>query len=153
MIRTGRLLGRCKRCNICRSTQSGDEGQGWYSVSTIQQQPSVDHGTITGVVRTTCNTALTQNVTPNPTAAPGPLTVTVASSTGCRVNDWVVVSQQLQSGNMNMEAVQLTRVGSGTITGVFKYNHASGDTITPALVLRTSLSGNPGQGRVKFLEK
>ena len=77
-------------------------------------------------------------------------TVTVASTTGCNVGNWVVVDQVLPNGNYgypNNEAVQITAVGSGTISGVFQNNQSSGATITPALVLNLSSTYQFGEAR------
>jgi hypothetical protein len=50
-------------------------------------------------------------------------------------------------GYPNDEAVQITAVGSGTISAVFKNNHSNGATVTPALVLSLSNTSESGQQR------
>jgi hypothetical protein len=126
---------------------AGDEGTGWGLASDLSQQSNLAISFVTSVpTQSTCNTTTTQAITGGYTAQ----TVTVASSTGCSVNDWVVVNTVLPSGNYgspNNEAVQLTAVGSGTITGIFKTNQSSGTTITPALVLNTNGTYQFGEQR------
>src|ERR1700730_8440044 len=124
---------------------SGDEGDGLIGVSTLTQQPSLVKTTITNVpTQSRANTTLAQAVKGGPT----PQTVSVQSTTGCNVNDWIVVGQEIPSGTPNLEAVKITALGTGTITGVFKNNHNRGDTITPALVLNLASTNYFGQDRV-----
>ena len=125
----------------------GDEGSGFTDVNQLSQQNFLSLSTIQTPIphQSSCNTTLTQAVT----AAAAPQTVTVASTTGCAVNDWVVVGQQLPFANSNEEAVQITAVGSGTITGIFRnnFNNVS-NTITPAKVLTFNSTFQTGQDRV-----
>lgn len=124
---------------------SGDEGTGWQSVSTLQQQPTLDLGSVTSVARSSCNTTLSQSVTGSMTSQ----AVSVASTTGCVVNDWIVIEQALPTTTPNEEAVQITQVGGGKITGVFVNNHSNSGTVTPATVLTVSMtSGHLAQGRI-----
>jgi hypothetical protein len=127
---------------------AGDEGQGWQSVSNLIQQDALSLSTISSVpALTTCNTTTTQSISGNRTAQ----AVTVASTTGCNVNDWVVIQQEGATNTPNLEAVKITAVGGGTISGIFRNNHGSGVTVTPARVLVTAGIGNAykfGQQRV-----
>lgn len=125
---------------------AGDEGIGFQSTSRIQQQNHLTLASISSVpTPTTCNTTLTQSVTGSQTAQ----AVMVASTTNCVVNDWVVIGQTAPSANTSMEAVQITAVGGGTITGAFRNNHNSAATVTPAKVLVLDNGGSEiGQQRV-----
>jgi|SRR5579862_5371190 len=126
---------------------SGDEGQGIQSVSYLEQQGNLVKTTLSAPpVKTLCNTTITQSVTGGPNAQ----TVTVANTTNCSVNDWVILDQEIASGqgSPNNEAVQITAVGLGNITGVFKNNHSSSAAVTPALVLTVASASQFGQQRV-----
>jgi hypothetical protein len=125
---------------------SGDEGQAFENVSLLTQQPTLTTTTITSVpTATSCNTTVTQTVT----ASPSVQTVTVASTTGCNANDWVVLNTQGATGSPNQAAMQITGVGAGTISGIFRANMTSGSgTITPARVLNVGSTGTFGQDRV-----
>ena len=124
---------------------SGDEGDGLIGVSTLTQQTSLVKTTITSVpTQSKAKTTLTQSVK----GGPGVQTVTVADTTGCNVNDWIVAGQEIPSGTPNLEAVKITAVGVGRITGVFKNNHIRGDTITASLLLNLASTTYFGQDRV-----
>jgi len=75
-------------------------------------------------------------------------TVTVAATTGCAVNDWVVVNGKAPTAQPNYEAVKITAVGTGTISGVFRLNQSSGVTIKPAKVVTVADTSDFGQGRL-----
>lgn len=124
---------------------SGDEGVGWWSASFLGQ-PQGTHAiqNVTSVTRTTFSTTLTQVVFGSQNVQ----TVTVASTAGANVGDWIVVNQQVDSGHNSIEAVKITAVGSGTISGVFRNDHANSETITPALVLGLTSLAFFGQQRV-----
>lgn len=123
---------------------SGDEGS-YLGRWTMQQQPFLTQTSIaTNPVRTSCNTTLTQAVSNNIAVQ----TVTVASTAGCNVNDWVIVDREVATHSPNSEAVQLTAVGAGTISGIFHNLHNSGATVTPATVITASSTSYFGQDRV-----
>ncbi len=125
---------------------SGDEGQGFNSVSFCTQQTSIATATISSVpAQSSANTTLTQSVTGDKDEQ----TVTVASTAGISVDDWVVINQEVASGIPNIEAVKITAVGVGTISGIFTGNYSSGTTVTPALVL--ALDGVPRFGEQRVL--
>lgn len=131
--------------NYAGGPVNGDEGQCWGVVSDFRQQTFLNTTTITSVpTPSTINTTTTQSITGSKSAQ----TVTVASSSGASVNDWVIVEQQLPNGSPNLEAVKLTAVGPGTITGIFMYNHNNGVTVKPALRLIVVSSFQMGQDRV-----
>lgn len=110
----------------------GDEGQGFQSVSSVTQQSALSQTTITALpTATTCNTTTTQAIVASATAQ----AVTVASTTGCGIGDWVIVKQATMSVDVTIEAVKLTAVGGGAITGIFRNNQASGSTITPPKII------------------
>ncbi len=124
---------------------AGDESQGIQSVSYLQQQTTLIKTAVSGnSVRTSCNTTLTQNVTASKDAQ----AVSVASTSGCNVNDWVVIGQEAPTSIPNEIAVQITVVAGSTITGVFNANYSSGATVTPATVLTVTSTGGFGQDRV-----
>lgn len=123
----------------------GDEGAGFCSVSYVRQQQTLVRPTISSVpTQATGNTTITPAITKSSTAQ----TVAVGSTTGIQVNDWYVIGQEAPSGHPNLEVVQITAVGGGTITAVFLNNHDAGVTLTPALVLNLSGSGQLGEQRV-----
>ena len=125
---------------------SGDEGQGGLRIS-IQQGSggSLAQTTIASVpAQHACNTTLTQTVTKNKDAQ----TVTVASSTGCTVGEWVVIDPSSFAGsNPRMEIVRLTAVAAGTISGIFHQSHSSGDLVLPPTKLTLSSTGQMGEWR------
>ncbi len=124
---------------------AGDEAQGFNVVSTLKQQGSLTLTTLSGSpARSSCNTTLTQNVTASITAQ----TVTVASSTGCLVNDWVVLGQEAPTGTPNESPAKITAVAAGSITAVIVGNYSSGGTVTPATVVTVSSGYQMGQDRV-----
>ena len=124
---------------------SGDEGQGWGLVSDLVQQDFLSVTTISSIpTQSTYNTTTTQIIT----ASKDSQVVTVTSTAGAVVNDWIIVDQQVHSGTPTLEAVQIEAIGAGTITGKFLYNHASGATIKPALVLVLNSTFQMGQDRM-----
>lgn len=123
---------------------AGDEGQGFTSVCAFNQQQHLTLFTVTAVTKTTLNTTTTQIIVGSKTVQ----TVTVASTVGANPGDWIVVERQAPTGFPNVEAVQITAVGAGTISGIFRNNHANGVTVTPALVLSIDNMSEVGQGRV-----
>lgn len=124
---------------------AGDEGQGFYPQDLLTQQPNLALATISSKpTQSTYSSTITQNIV----GAYSTQTVTVAATTNAVVGDWIVVGQEIPSGTPNLEAVQITAIGSGTITAVFRNNHTSGATLTPALVLVLSDGSFLGQGRV-----
>lgn len=135
-----------KFVNFAGGPIAGDEGQSFQVVSLLQQQPHLNlTASTSSATRTACNTTLTQSVTASRTAQ----TVTVASTTGCNTNDWLVVGQEQPTGTPNESLMQITGVGGGTLTGVIIGNYANGTTLTPAVVINTAGDGSPwGQDRV-----
>jgi hypothetical protein len=126
---------------------AGDEARGFSVVSRLQQLGNLVKTSLTsGPTRSACpaGMALTQSVTANVT----PQTVTVTSNTGCQVGDWMVVDWNGPSGYPNWDPVQLTAVGSGTITGRFTANHNSGATVKAGVVVNVSNTFEFGQDRV-----
>lgn len=125
---------------------NGDEGQGWGTVSTCQQQPHLTPPTqITSVpAQSTVNTVTTQPIVPSQFAQ----TVTVANTAGAVIGDWVIIEQELPRGDPNLEPVQIISFTANSITGIFLYFHAAGVTVTPALRLFVGSSYQMGQDRV-----
>lgn len=122
----------------------GDEGIGYQLASTLQQQGTLSLASVTSVpTQTTCNTTITQNVIGGPSSQ----TISVGSTSNCNANDWVVIGQTAPGPITSKEALKITAVGGGAITGVFRNNHNSGVTVTPAKVLIMN-SQNFGHQRV-----
>ena len=121
----------------------GDEGQGYQLVAPLQQGYYLHLGDVLGPMphQSSINTTTTQNILSSLT----PQTITVVSTAGAAVGDWVAVEQQPEDGTAVTEAVKVTAVGAGTITGVFLNAHPSGVKLKPALVL--NFSGAICQGR------
>src|ERR1035438_6067309 len=113
----------------------------------LQQGGDLEVATVaSNTPQTSCNTTTTQAITKNIAAQQ----VTVASTSGCNVGDWVVLGRGAAYVNdLKLEAVQLTAVSSGVITGVFVKNHVLGDTVTPATVL--TLTGTYQMGQLRWL--
>lgn len=124
---------------------AGDEGQAFSHSQNLSQQVTLTLSTISSVpAQSGCpTTTLTQNVAGSVAAQ----TVTVASSTGCAVGDWVVVNDTGPTQLMNLEAVQLTAVATGSISGIFKNTYTSGEAVAPAVVINTA-GGQFGEQRV-----
>jgi hypothetical protein len=133
---------------------------GTFTIVSITGTGAANNGTSTIVVAASNpgGSASAQGTVGGPiytgTSAIPPQTVAVASTTNCHVNDWVVIDQVLPTyaaagsyGYPNNEAVQITAVGSGTISAVFKNNHSNGATVTPALVLSVGNTFGFGQQR------
>ncbi len=124
---------------------NGDEGQAFQDVSFLRQQQQLIKAPITAVpTRTTCNTTATQAITADIAAQ----SITVASSTNCNIGDWVVIGQEVPSGSPILEAVKITASSAGHISGVFRYNHLTSVTITPATILTFTDTSNFGQDRL-----
>jgi hypothetical protein len=115
--------------------------------------------TTTSLTKTSCNTTLTAPVSKSNGGPTDIKTVSVATTVGCNMGDWVTIDQgvyesmgtSLTPTDMNVEVVQLTGVGSGTISALFQANHAAGAPVNPAPVLvatQNDLSREWGQGRV-----
>lgn len=123
---------------------TGDEGTGFNLVTSLTQQNHLKLTAITSVTRSALSTTLTQAVT----ADDIPQTVSVASSAGAVVGDWLVINQGLESSTPNIEAVQVISIPSGTsINAIFACNHTNGTTVKPALVLGVGSSGEFGEQR------
>jgi len=125
-------------------TVNGDEGHSVWRI-TDSQQSNLTLTTLTSVpTRTLCNTTITQAVTSSLSAQ----SVTVASSTNCSINNWVIIDRSNANGNTNAEAVQLTAVSTGHVSGVFMNNHNTSATLTPATVVNVNNAFQFGQNRV-----
>jgi hypothetical protein len=125
---------------------TGDEGTGYQSVSTLSQPTQLNGNSMSSVTTTTCNTTTTQILSASSTAQ----AFTVASTTGCNVNDWVVLGREVATGSPQESAMQITAVAGGTISGVVVGNYPSGTTVTPATLIQMTI-GAPtpwGQGGV-----
>lgn len=129
---------------------AGDEGSASVFQSSFQQS-HLNTTTINAPpTQSACSTTLTGAV-PSPTVTTSipNYTVTVASTTGCNVNDWVVVESSIPNGYPQNEAVQLTAVNPGvSITAQFKLQHSSGVPVKGALVIPVANVGEFGQGRI-----
>ncbi len=137
------IQNNCKGSGDCQSISinnfytggylaGGDEGECLYcgqdsepdnKVATISAPPTAGGG----------NTTSTQPIVGSTSAQ----TITVASSAGFANNEWVEVNI---AGGTNQdlgqrEAVQLTGVAAGTLTGIFRLNQNTGVTIAPATVI------------------
>jgi hypothetical protein len=124
----------------------GDEGKGYLLISTLQQQPFLTTRTIGSIVTpTACNTTTTQSL------GFGVQTFTVASTTGCHVNDWIVINQSPPASSPNMIATQITAVGAGTLTANIQAIFGSGVTITPATVLQMAPGDMDGMGQQRYM--
>lgn len=128
---------------------AGDEGQGIWSASYLLQQQYLTLLTLDTLVQSSGGATFT--LTQSVVAGLNPQAVTVSSTAGLSVGTWISVDQVLddQAGYPNVEAVQITAIGTGTISGVFKNNHNSGAVCGKALVI-TSTNGadSIGEGRL-----
>lgn len=133
---------------------NGDEGSASV-FQTAQELQALTLATQVGAsVQSTCNTTLTQVVNATYPVVGGSATslptqaVTVASTTGCNVGDWLVIGSSLPTSSPDNEAVQITAVGGGTITAAFRLHHLNGAPVTGALVLNVNDASQFGLGRV-----
>jgi hypothetical protein len=124
----------------------GDEGCGWTPATSLGQQTNLTLTTVTSVTRSSIGAGITttQSITGSQTAQ----TVTVSSTTGISIGDWLVVDQEVPTNTPNEEAVEVIGTGAGTITAIFEDNHNTAATLLPALVLGVSSVGQMGQDRV-----
>jgi hypothetical protein len=128
---------------FCSGPIGGDEGAGWRSVSyCLQGVDALVLGQVTAVTRTAYSARTTQIVNGSNVVQ----AVTVSTTTGANVGDWICVGQTT-GPSPNMEGVQITAVGAGTISGVFRTNQASGTSLTPALVMTVTNLIGAGEGR------
>lgn len=126
---------------------AGDEARGFTVVSRLQQLGTlVKTSLASGAVRSGCPSGMT--LTQSVTASTTPQTVSVSSNTGCQTGDWVVVDWTGPTGYPNWDAVQITAVGTGTISGRFYASHNSGATVKPGVVLAVGSTSQFGQDRV-----
>ncbi len=147
----GDCFGESRSIGFWGADISGDEGQGFQSVSYLNQggrddQAALSLATISGApVRTTCSTTVNQGggIVASGTAQ----AVTVTSAVGCTIGDWIVVNAGVPNATPNYEAVHLTGVSGSTITGIFRTNQSDSATITPAVKLTLDTTGSMGQGR------
>ena len=124
---------------------AGDEGQGLALVSYLMQGDYIQLGTVAGTtVRSAINTTATQVIAANK----DPQTITVAAPTGAVVGDWMVVEQYAPTGFDVTEAVKITAIGSGTISGIFLNNHPNGVTLKGACCIPIDGAQAFGQQRV-----
>lgn len=132
--------------NWGHSVAGGDEGV-WGARFAVTQGGTTA-STVTASIASTCSTTLTQDVTRITTGGAVAQAVTVASVANCNVGDWMVFGQSSAATNNRAdEAVQLTAVGGGALTGVFLRNHANGDSVLPATALTVANPSQFGQWR------
>lgn len=131
--------------NFASGPVAGDEGIGWQLNSQLKQQDFLSVTTIATVpTKSLVNTTTTQAIAKSQFAQ----TVTVVSTAGAIIGDWVVVDQELPTDQSNMEAVKIISFSPTSITGIFRCNHNNGCTITPALLLTLGSTFTLGQDRV-----
>jgi hypothetical protein len=131
---------------------SGDENQGFTTWSYARQQGTL---TTTSVIsssptRTSCNTYITQSAI---TRSITPQAFTVNSTTGCSVNDWVVLGMEPPTAGQSEQAMQITAVGAGALTGIVRNSYqqpvdtnVSTGSSNPIIVLSAANSNIlPGQ--------
>src|SRR5262245_22399878 len=124
---------------------NGDEGMGYALASQLGQHTTLQQTTISSIpTQSTYFATTTQSIT----ASQDSQTVTVDTTAGAVVGDWVVVGQEVPSGSPNMDAVQIEAIGAGTITGKFYYNHNNGTSIKPALNIFCVSTFQMGQDRI-----
>jgi hypothetical protein len=141
----GDFAGESRRLQYASGPIFGDEGSGWSSINYMIQLPFLDFTNVLTVpTPSAANTTTTQSITRSKDVQ----TITVASSAGISVGDWVVVNLEMPTGTPNTEAVQITAVGAGTISGKFRCNYASGVTIKGAMILIVDNTFRFGQDRV-----
>lgn len=129
----------------------GDENQGYTTQSYLTQPGNLTTTSVTSSspTRTPCNTYITQAIVRSNTAQ----AFTVNSTTGCSVNDWVVLAQEPPTRGQSEQAMQITAVGTGTISGIVKNSYqvpsdtnvstaASNTTITLSTSNSNILPGN-----------
>ena len=137
------------------ANMGGDEGTGLSNFNRVHQQETLQQTTISynsganpidgiNLTPTLCNTTTTQAIT----GATAVQAVSVASTTNCNIGDWVVVDQEIPSASPNEEAVKITAVGGGKITGQFLNNHLISKSVTPARLLGNAFNYQFGQDRV-----
>ncbi len=113
---------------------AGDEGQAYQSASPFQQQRHLALATVVGTpTKAAINTTITQALTPSKNAQ----TFTVASTTGVVVGDWVIIGHHSPNSSPTEEAMLVTAVGSGTISGKVYGNHSNGSTVKGATRITT----------------
>lgn len=146
----GDCFGETKSIGFWGADIAGDEGQGFQAVSYLSQggrnnNPQLSLTTITAIpTSTTCNTTLTQAVVGGSAVQ----AVSVASLTGCAVGDWIAINSAKPTNTPNYEAVQITAVGAGKISGIFRLNQSTGATVRPAKLLTVNDAYSMGQGRM-----
>lgn len=137
---------------------AGDEGVGWSHVnylrqthgsrqlSTITQTLAVGE-TVAGVGRrSNFHGTLAAAIT---AGGPNPQTVSVTVTSGTpAVDDWICVEPETSPVWGITEAVRITAVGVGTVSGIFRNNHPSGAKIRPATIICAPFSPQCGQDRV-----
>ena len=121
----------------------GDEGQGFTPNIFMQQAPAVAADNIATVARTGYSTTITANVTGSQTAQD----ISVASTVGAVVGDWIIINPQPNTPLLSQTwAMQILSINPGvSINGVcaVNVNANSGFVIKPALVM--TLAGGPSQ--------
>jgi len=135
---------------------AGDEGICFSHVSYLKQGEELQLGTIverpatggsiTGAGRQSNFHGATAQVIAQ-SASVQTINVSITSGTPT-VDDWIVVDQELPSGFAVLEPVKIAAVGSGTISGVFRNNHANGALIRPATLIKVDNGHHYGQERV-----
>lgn len=126
---------------------AGDEGQGFWSQSQISQGQQLAITTISSVDQTT---TFSSTIIGFLTGSKDPQTVTVVSTSGINVGDWIIIYPFANTAQPNIEAVQITAVDhtGNTITGVFKNKQLGGTQFSKALVLTVGDPTAFGQGRL-----
>jgi hypothetical protein len=141
----GDFAGESRRLQYGSGPINGDEGSGWSSINYLIQQSALDFTNVLTVpTAATISTTTTQSITRSKNVQ----VVTVASTAGVLVGDWVVVNHEAPTGSPNTEAVQITAIGAGTLSGIFRCNYSSGVTIKGAMLLVVDNNFRFGQDRV-----
>ncbi len=119
---------------------SGDEGNAFWTTTMVHGVNNAYTPIVSVTTPATISTTLTQAVVGSKDVQ----AVTVASVVGVSAGQWITVDHDNAE---NIEAVKITAVGAGSISGRFRSNHDSGDSIKPATVLIITSSFAFGQGR------
>lgn len=127
--------GACLFCGFVQDGAAGAASAYSNPTTTISGTPTTGGG----------STTTTQTIT----GSLSPQTVTVSSSSGFAVNEWVEINNTSNHSSAGKsEAVLLTGVSAGSITGIFRLSQSSGVNVTPATVLPVASTVNIGEHRI-----
>lgn len=133
---------------ICQNSAyaNGDEGCGAGNFSTFQAA-NLLKTPVTSIITNTCNDTTLTSHADKSTAPDDYITMSVGSTTGCAVGNWITIGQGIiNSTDTTAESVKILGLTSNTITVLLQSAHDVGTTVTKTKILEMDQVSLNGEG-------